>query len=186
MKKVIGITSSIGSGKSYAVSIFKQICKEKKIKAIFIDVDDVRRNILNQEKIDRNELNKKIYENEDAMRIYKDFINPKIKKYLVNQINTNNELIFIEWALLIEDNFYDLVDKIVMVDCDQDVQISRLENGDLGKEDIIKRINLQLRNSEKIEKIKKLNKEFCIINTSENPEINIYRNIFEKEVLNYE
>ena len=87
MKKVIGITSSIGSGKSYAVSIFKQICKEKKIKAIFIDVDDVRRNILNQEKIDRNELNKKIYENEDAMRIYKDFINPKIKKYLVNQIN---------------------------------------------------------------------------------------------------
>ena len=76
--------------------------------------------------------------------------------------------------------------KIVMVDCEQDVQISRLENGDLGKENVIKRINLQLRNSEKNKKIKKLNKEFCIINTSENPEINIYRKIFEKEVLNYE
>ena len=36
MKKVIGITSSIGSGRSYAVSIIKQICKEKKIKAIFM------------------------------------------------------------------------------------------------------------------------------------------------------
>jgi len=186
MKKIIGITGSIGSGKSYAVNIFKQICKEKNIKAIFLDVDDVRRDILDKEKINRVELNKRIYTSKEEMEKYKKFINPKIKKYLVNQINTSNELIFIEWALLIEDNFYDLVDKIVMIDCEQDVQISRLENGDLGKENIIKRINLQLRNSEKIEKIKKLNKEFCIINTSENPEINIYRKIFEKEVLNYE
>ena len=41
MKKVIGITGSIGSGKSHAVKIFKNICKEKEIDAIFLDVDDV-------------------------------------------------------------------------------------------------------------------------------------------------
>ena len=45
MKKVIGITGSIGSGKSHAVKIFKNICKEKEIDAIFLDVDDIRRNI---------------------------------------------------------------------------------------------------------------------------------------------
>ena len=51
MKKVIGITGSIGSGKSYATDNFKKICKNKNIKAIFIDVDDVRRNILAEDKV---------------------------------------------------------------------------------------------------------------------------------------
>ena len=35
MKKVIGITGSIGSGKRYAIDTFKKICKERKINAIF-------------------------------------------------------------------------------------------------------------------------------------------------------
>ena len=49
MKKVIGITGSIGSGKSYAVQKFKEICKAKKRKAIFLDVDTIRRKILEEE-----------------------------------------------------------------------------------------------------------------------------------------
>ena len=77
MKKVIGITGSIGSGKSHAVKIFKNICKEKEIDAIFLDVDDIRRNILNEAKIDRVQLNKKIYNDEKAMKEYKKYINPK-------------------------------------------------------------------------------------------------------------
>ena len=50
MKKVIGITGSIGSGKSHAVKIFKNICKEKEIDAILADrklklkAQDVKRN----------------------------------------------------------------------------------------------------------------------------------------------
>ena len=48
MRKVIGITGSIGSGKTYAAKIFKEISKKNNINAIFIDVEDVRRNILKQ------------------------------------------------------------------------------------------------------------------------------------------
>lgn len=78
--------------------IFKNICKEKEIDAIFLDVDDIRRNILNEAKIDRVQLNKKIYNDEKAMKEYKKYINPKIKKYLSEQIRKNNVVIFIEWA----------------------------------------------------------------------------------------
>lgn len=183
MKKVIGITGSIGSGKSYAVEAFKTICEQNKINASFFDVDDIRRNILDKENIDRIELNKKIYNNQDEMKKYKDFINPKIKEYLTKQINNTDGFIFIEWALLIEDGLYDLVDSIIMVYCKKEIQINRLENGDLGKEEVIKRMNLQLTNEQKLEKIKQLKKEFYIIDTSNNPKIEEYKSILKKEGL---
>ena len=178
MKKVIGITGSIGSGKSYAVNMFKNICKKNKVAAVFINVDDVRRNILKQENIDRDDLNRKIYNNEKEMEKYKQFINPKIREYLIKQINVNNCFIFIEWALLIEDEFEDIVDSIIMIDCKREIQIERLEKGDLGKEEVIKRINLQLTNNEKKEKIKNLNKETFIIDTTNNPQSDVYEDVF--------
>ncbi len=180
MKKVIGITGSIGSGKSYAVKIFKEICKKNNNDAFFIDVDNVRRKILNQENIDRVELNKEIYTNKAKMEKYKKFINPKIREYLIKQIQSNNNFIFIEWALLLEDEFYDLVDSIIMIDCSENVQIERLKTSNLGKEEILKRIKLQLSNKQKIERIKKLEKKFFIIETSNNPQIEEYENILRK------
>ena len=183
MKKVIGITGSIGSGKSYAIDIFKKICKERKINAIFLDVDDIRRSILEKEKIDREQLNKKIYNSRKAMEEYKNVINPKIKKYINEKINKSNGVIFIEWALLLEDNLYDIVDSIIMVYCKEEIQIKRLENGDLGKETVMKRIKIQLTNEEKIDKIKQLKKEFFVIDTSNNPKENEYEELLRKEGL---
>lgn len=183
MKKVIGITGSIGSGKSYAIDIFKKICKERKINAIFLDVDDIRRSILEKEKIDREQLNKKIYNSRKGMEEYKKVINPKIKKYINEKINKSNGVIFIEWALLLEDNLYDIVDSIIMVYCKEEIQIKRLENGDLGKESVIKRIKMQLTNEEKIDKIKQLKKEFFVIDTSNNPKENEYEELLRKEGL---
>ncbi len=183
MKKVIGVTGSIGSGKSYTIENFKKICVQNNINAIFIDVDIVRRNVLEKNNIDRTLLNKKIYNNNEQMQRYKEFINPKIREYLSEQINNNDGFIFIEWALLIEDNLYDIVDSIIMVNCSEKVQIKRLENGDLGKETVIKRMNMQLTNEQKIQEIKKLNKEFYIIDTDNNPKIEEYEEVLKKEGL---
>ena len=183
MKKVIGITGSIGSGKSHAIDNFKKICKNKNTKAIFIDIDDVRRNILVEENIDTIKLNEKIYSDNKEMEKYKKFISPKIKSYLMEQIRNNDGFIFIEWALLIEDNLYDIVDSIIMIYCNKELQLKRLENGDLEKKEIIKRMNLQLTNEQKIGKIKQLNKEYYIIDTSNNPSIDQYENILKKEGL---
>ncbi len=183
MRKVIGITGSIGSGKTYAAKIFKEICEKNNVDAIFIDVDDVRRNILNQERINREELNRKIYTNINEMQKYKKFINPKIRNYLINQINSNNKYIFIEWALLLEDEFCDLVDSIIMINCSRESQIERLKSSNLCEKEILKRIDMQLANKEKIDKIKKVEKEYFILDTTYNPEIEEYENILKKEGL---
>lgn len=183
MKKVIGITGSIGSGKTYAINIFKKICKARRINAIFLDVDDIRRSILEEENVDREELNKKIYDSEEEMNKYKRIINPKIKKYLNEKIKRNEGVIFIEWALLLEDNLYEIVDSIIMVYCKEEIQIKRLEYGDLGKESVRKRIKMQLTNKQKIDKIKELKKEFFVIDTSDNPKEKEYEEILKKEGL---
>lgn len=180
MKKVIGITGSIGSGKSYAVEKFKEICKKNNISAIFIDVDDIRRNILDKEKINKEELNKKIYTNKLEMQKYKEYINPKIREFLTSQINLNDGFIFIEWALLIEDKFYDLIDSIIMINCTREIQIERLKKSNLNKEDIITRMKLQLTNKEKIVEIKKIEKESFILEVSCNPQIEEYENLLKK------
>ena len=70
-----------------------------------------------------------------------------------------------------------------MVYCEKNIQIKRLENGDLGREEVIKRINLQLTNEQKLEKIKQLKKEFYIIDTSNNPKIEEYKSVLRKEGL---
>lgn len=181
MKKVIGITGSIGSGKSYATKLFRKIVEKHKVEATFLDVDSIRRNILFKENIDRDILNKKIYSSQEEMRKYKEFINPKIREYLTKEINKTKGFIFIEWALLIEDSLDDIVDSIIMVYCEREVQIKRIENGDLGREEIIKRMNLQLTNEGKLERIRQLDKEFYIIDTSNNPGIDEYESILKKE-----
>ena len=80
MKKIIGITGSIGSGKSYAVEMFKKILNKYEVDATFFDVDTIRRKILEEENIDRDFLNQKIYSNQEEMKKYKQVINPKIKE----------------------------------------------------------------------------------------------------------
>ena len=130
-------------------------------------------------------MNQKIYNNQEEMKKYKQWIIPKIKRYLTNKINGNEKYIFIEWALLLEDDLYDIVDSIIMVYCPKEIQIKRLKNGDLGREEVIKRINLQLTNEQKIERIKQLDKEVYIIDTSDNPKIDEYEKILKKEGLKF-
>lgn len=181
MKKTIGITGSIGSGKSYARKIFEKICKENKIQVVFLDVDEIRRKILKEEQIDTTQLNQIIYHNKKEMEQYKQWINPKIRNDLKEQIDRNNGIIFIEWALLLEDELFDLVDSILMMDCKPRIQKQRLEKGNLKKEEIIKRIRLQLSNRQKIQNIKKLEKEFFIMDTSNNPKEEEYKELLKKE-----
>ena len=70
-----------------------------------------------------------------------------------------------------------------MIYCQEEIQIERLENGDLGREEVIKRINLQLTNEQKVDKIRKLRKEFFIIDTSNRPKEKEYEELLKKEGL---
>ncbi len=168
--KVIGLTGSIGSGKSTVSGFFE------KLGAIVIDADQVSRqvvepgspalkeltlafgeNILNHDGSLNRTLVAEIVFNSDEKR---ELLNSIIHPMIFNEINSTieeyrekgTEIIILEAALILEKKgLIKLIDKLIVVSIDEETQKKRLEGrGDLSKEQINARINSQLTNNEKI------------------------------------
>lgn len=169
MNKFIGITGGMSSGKT-------TLCKkllELNPDYIYIDVDVFRRSLyknneyieelkskiteLKQYKeIDSPILNKYIYYDEENMNKYKE----TLYKYLFKYLNEfNDKTIIVDWALIINDNLVDNFNKIIYLDIDECIRLSRLNGSDLTKEEILRRFELQ-----KIDNIKKYqNSNFMVV-----------------------
>ena len=169
MNKLIGITGGMSSGKT---TLCKKLLKLNP-NCIYIDVDNFRRSLyknneyieklkskiieLKQYKeIDSFILNKYIYYDKKSMDKYKEILYNFLFKYL-NEFN--NKTILVDWALIINDNLIDKFNKIVYLDINEDIRLSRLYNSDLSKEEILRRFELQ-----KINNIKKYeNNNFMVV-----------------------
>lgn len=163
---VVGLTGNIGCGKSTVSNILK------KLGVSIIDADIVSREILldtkvlnlifdtfgNSIKNTDNTLNRKklgdiVFNDEKELIKLNNITHPKIKENILNQIkNIKNDIVVIDAALLIEANYLDIVDKIILVVCDESLQIKRILERDLfTKEEVIKRINSQMPQDKKRE-----------------------------------
>jgi len=168
--KVIGLTGSIGSGKSTVSCFFEELG------AVVIDADQVSRqvvepgspalkeltvafgeNILNPDGSLNRTLVAEIVFNSDEKR---ELLNSIIHPMIFNEINSTigeyrekgTEIIILEAALILEKKgLIKLIDKLIVVSIDEETQKKRLDGrGDLSKEQIDARINSQLTNNEKI------------------------------------
>ncbi len=168
--KVIGLTGSIGSGKSTVSCFFEELG------AVVIDADQVSRqvvepgspalkeltvtfgeNILNPDGSLNRTLVAEIVFNSDEKR---ELLNSIIHPMIFNEINSTigeyrekgTEIIILEAALILEKKgLIKLIDKLIVVSIDEETQKKRLGGrGDLSKEQIDARINSQLTNNEKI------------------------------------
>jgi len=164
---VVGLTGSIGTGKSTVSNIFKM----KNIN--IIDADKISREILNSTNalkeifdyfgdevknsdgsLDRKKLGSIVF-NDDVKLIklnsithpkIKEIINEKIKEYK----NNNEKVVVVDAPLLIEAKFYDLIDKILLIVCDEEIQIKRIiKRDDCTREDAILRIKSQMSQADK-------------------------------------
>lgn len=163
---VVGLTGNIGCGKSTVSNILK------KLGVSIIDADVVSREILldtkvlnlifdtfgNSIKNTDNTLNRKklgdiVFNDEKELIKLNNITHPKIKENILNKIkNIKNDIVLIDAALLIEANYLDIVDKIILVVCDESLQIKRiLERDFFTEEEVIKRINSQMPQDKKRE-----------------------------------
>ncbi|WP_314092577.1 dephospho-CoA kinase [Gemella haemolysans] len=160
----IGITGSIACGKStvsdYLIDKGYTIIDADKLGHVALTSDDVKRKlaekfsdeILENNEISREKLGKLVFGNDDNLKILNSIIHPKIKELILKlqEEHKDEDLVFLDIALLYEANFVDLVEKVAVVYVDEDVQLERLmTRNSLSKEEAVNRIESQMSPREK-------------------------------------
>ena len=160
----IGITGSIACGKStvsdYLIDKGYTIIDADKLGHVALTSNDVKRkltekfgdNILENNEISREKLGRLVFGNDDNLKILNSIIHPKIKELILKlqEEHKDENLVFLDIALLYEANFVDLVEKVVVVYTDEKVQLERLMTRNfLSMEEALMRIESQMKAKEK-------------------------------------
>jgi dephospho-CoA kinase len=163
---IIGLTGGIGSRKSAAGYEFSKlgitvidadlVAKEaasKNSTAYKNIVDHFGNDILDDfENIDRKKLRDIIFSKPSQKEILESFLHPVIKENITNQIlSSKSDYTIIMVPLIFETNSMNQYQRILVVDCDEELQISRASKRDnSNKEDIQKILNSQASREERL------------------------------------
>lgn len=140
--KIIGITGSIASGKSELSKYIKSKCYN------IVDADEISRNITKKNKkgykaiidkfskeildekgeIDRKKLGNLVFNDKNQLEKLNHLLHPIIFCEIDEQIGRYKEdrFVFLDAPLLFETSLYQKCDEIILVHCDENIQIERI------------------------------------------------------------
>jgi dephospho-CoA kinase len=164
----IGLTGGIGSGKSTVGSLFSELG------ITVIDADQLTRQLVEPNQpayhaivkqfglsilksdntIDRAKLRHLIYQDAHAKKWLEALLHPLVRELMSKQATTSSSSYTILMIpLLLESQFNPLIDRILVVDCDEKTQIARVKSRDhLSEEEIKKIIACQIPRTERLKK----------------------------------
>ena len=162
---IIGLTGGIGSGKSAAAEYFIELGID------VIDADEVSKSILvknenakkaftdrfgekyiKNNQIDREALREDIFQDEAKRKNLESIIHPIVRDE-IGQFLVNSKSIYkiVMVPLIIETNSVEFYDKIIVVDCETNLQIERASSRDnQNKENIINIMNNKATREERL------------------------------------
>jgi len=165
----VGLTGSIAVGKSYVLEIFRELG------AFVLDADLTAREVVAPEtkgwqliieqfgsnillpnnEIDRARLGAVVFADEAKRQLLNSIVHPLVieeqNNWLVEREAKNpHGIAVIDAALMIESGGYRRFDKLIVIWCDDQIQLQRLmTRNDLSKEEALKRIRAQMPQKEK-------------------------------------
>ncbi len=160
----IGITGSIACGKSTVSNYLRDkgytIIDADKLGHTALTDNEVRERleksfglrIIENNEISREKLGKLVFGNEENLKILNSIVHPYIRKQILQlqEIHSDERLVFLDIALLFEARFEDLVEKIIVVHVDEKIQLARLmSRNSLSKEQAMFRIESQMSSKDK-------------------------------------
>ncbi len=163
----VGLTGGIGSGKSIIAKIFNTLGiyvynSDIAAKQIYHTNPDLKRKLihhfgknvyLESGKLNKQYLSKQIFEDKNKLALINSLVHPLVKADFANQLtqHKNSPYIIKETAILIESNIYKELDKVIVVTAPENIRINRVCKRDkLSEQDVVKRINNQLSDKERI------------------------------------
>jgi len=181
MKKIIGITGGLATGKTTVADMFVQKG------AVKIDADRIAHGLLEEDqkirdkvidafgegiltggKIDRKKLANIVFKDEDKLKKLTNILHPRIIENIKERIEKEGDkIIVIDAPLLMEAGLEEMMDVIIVVKAERHTQIKRAVNRGISEEEAeaiiknqmplsekIKKADYVIDNEEKIEKIK--------------------------------
>ncbi len=162
----VAITGGIGSGKS----TFSEFLREKKYPVIF--ADDLSKELLKNSKkvkkeiielfgsyayngndINTDFLSKEVFSDQHKLQKINSIIHPKVIKQInreVEELKKNNNLVFVEAALVYEANIEKLFDYVVLITADEEIKKQRtIHSKKFSSEEFNRRIQYQIKDEEK-------------------------------------
>ena len=151
----IGLTGGIGSGKSTVSQIFSELGVP------VVDTDELSRQLVSQGsplldeitayfgnhvllpsgELDRKKLRQIIFSDADNKQWLEHLLHPAIKQSVIEQLNNQkSEYAIVVVPLLLENNNYDFIDRVLVVDCDETLQLQRATARDHSHAEEIKKI----------------------------------------------
>ncbi len=152
----VGLTGGIGSGKS-------TVAKALQAKGItLVDADKIAREVvqpgeqalqeiaksfgndilLSDGNLDRSALKQRIFSDTKAKSQLESILHPRIRERILQRIEeaTDTPYVIADIPLLVENNYTDYFDRVVVVDCPKEIQIARVQARDEMSETQILRI----------------------------------------------
>ncbi len=166
----VGLTGSIGSGKSTVAQIFAEQG------ARVIDADAAAHNLMTpgtdvyskvvrtfgpeflrpDGSIDRKGLGKAVFASSEMRQELNRIVHPAVRTEVLRQIveleqSAKTGIVIVDAALMVESGFYRLFDKVVVVACEPSLQIARIVGRDgLSVEEARARVDAQMPVAEKV------------------------------------
>ena len=159
---ILGLTGNIGCGKSSLSAIFidenidivdadiiaRQIYDDEKLLKKVYDTfgDDIKNH---DGSLNRKALGRIVFNDDEKLIQLNKLTHPVIRQNVSNQIdeykNQNKKIVILDAALLVESDYLNFVDKLLVVTCNEDIQIERIKNRDnCSTEEALSRIKSQM------------------------------------------
>ena len=152
---IIGLTGGIGSGKSAAANFFQnegisvidtdQLARkviEKDTPGYSKVVDSFGANILdNNDSIDRAKLREAVFHDSEKRKILESITHPLVRELMVQKISSSTSpYSIIMVPLIFETNSAKNYDRVLVIDCDVEIQLARAMARDENSADLIQKI----------------------------------------------
>ena len=152
---IIGLTGGIGSGKSAAANFFQnegisvidtdQLARkviEKDTSGYSKVVDSFGANILdNNDSIDRAKLREEVFHDNEKRKILESITHPLVRELMVQKISSSTSpYSIIMVPLIFETNSAKNYDRVLVIDCDVEIQLERAMARDENSADLIQKI----------------------------------------------